>query len=87
MQRLLLGPNAEYPGYTLRIVGHSLGAGIGVILGLMLRRTYPNLRCICYSPPGGLLTWKLATECSEFVNSFVLDSDLVPRLSVNNMER
>lgn len=39
------------------------------------------------SPPGGLLTWDIATECSEFVTSFVLDSDIVPRLSVHNMER
>jgi len=59
----------------------------GVILSLMLRNSYPNLRCICYSPPGGLLTWKLATECADFVHSFVLDSDIVPRLSVDNMER
>ncbi|KAL9185551.1 hypothetical protein ACHAXT_003328 [Thalassiosira profunda] len=87
LQRLLLGENAEFADYQLRIVGHSLGAGIGVILGLMYRNTYPNLRCICYSPPGGLLTWDLAKECSAFVNSFVLDSDIVPRLSVNNMER
>lgn len=48
LQKLLLGDNAEYPDYTLRIVGHSLGAGIGVILSLMLRNTYPSLRCICY---------------------------------------
>eukprot|EP00581_Thalassiosira_minuscula_P017688 CAMPEP_0183719448 /NCGR_PEP_ID=MMETSP0737-20130205/12381_1 /TAXON_ID=385413 /ORGANISM="Thalassiosira miniscula, Strain CCMP1093" /LENGTH=920 /DNA_ID=CAMNT_0025949167 /DNA_START=269 /DNA_END=3028 /DNA_ORIENTATION=- len=87
LQGLLLGDTAQYPGYSLRIVGHSLGAGIGVILSLMLRNTYPALRCLCYSPPGGLLTWELARECSEFVNSFVLDSDIVPRLSVNNMER
>mmetsp|Transcript_16662 Transcript_16662/g.36005 ORF Transcript_16662/g.36005 Transcript_16662/m.36005 type:complete len:726 (+) Transcript_16662:89-2266(+) len=87
LQELLLGENADFPDYNLRIVGHSLGAGIGVILSLMLKNTYPNLRCICYSPPGGLLTWELATECSEFVNSFVLDSDIVPRLSINNMER
>ena len=87
LQRLLSEGNTEYPDYTLRIVGHSLGAGIGVVLSLMLRTTYPDLRCICYSPPGGLLTWELAKECSEFVNSFVLDSDIVPRLSVDNMER
>ena len=87
LQSLLLGENAEYPDYTLRIVGHSLGAGIGVILSYMLRNTFPNLRCLCYSPPGGLLSWDLAKECSEFVNSFVLDSDIVPRLSLNNMER
>ncbi|KAL3779019.1 hypothetical protein HJC23_011458 [Cyclotella cryptica] len=86
LDKLLLGENSEYSDYTLRIVGHSLGAGIGVILSLMLRNTFPNLRCICYSPPGGLLTWELATSCSDFVNSFVLDSDIVPRLSLNNME-
>jgi len=87
LDKLLLGENSEYSDYTLRIVGHSLGAGIGVILSLMLRNTFPRLRCICYSPPGGLLTWELATACSDFVNSFVLDSDIVPRLSLNNMER
>lgn len=87
LHTLLLGENAEYQDYTLRIVGHSLGAGIGVILSYMLRNTFPTLRCICYSPPGGLLSWELAKECSEFVNSFVLDSDIVPRLSINNMER
>jgi hypothetical protein len=87
LQSLLLGENAEYPDYTLRIVGHSLGAGIGVLLGFMLRTTFSNLRCLCYSPPGGFLTWELATGCSDFVTSFVLDSDIIPRLSVNNMER
>ncbi|KAL7481992.1 hypothetical protein ACHAW6_007666 [Cyclotella cf. meneghiniana] len=86
LDKLLLGEHSEYSDYTLRIVGHSLGAGIGVILSLMLRNTFPGLRCICYSPPGGLLTWELATACSDFVNSFVLDSDIVPRLSLNNME-
>jgi sn1-specific diacylglycerol lipase len=86
LSTLLLGDTARYPNYTLRIVGHSLGAGIGVILSLMLRGTYPTLRCICYSPPGGLLTWELAKQCSTFVNSFILDSDIVPRLSVNNVE-
>ena len=86
LEKLLLG-NAEYSDYTLRIVGHSLGAGIGVILSLMLRNTFPDLRCTCYSPPGGFITWRLAKECSDFVNTFVLDSDLVPRLSINNMER
>jgi hypothetical protein len=87
LDTILLGEHAQYRGYTLRIVGHSLGAGIGVILSLMLRNKFPNLRCLCYSPPGGLLTWELATSCFDFVNSFVLDSDIVPRLSLNNMER
>lgn len=61
---------------------------------MFLRRTresfsvsYNIVFFLTQPPQGGLLTWKLATECSEFVNSFVLDSDIVPRLSVNNMER
>lgn len=87
LETLLMGDNAQCRGYALRIVGHSLGGGIGVILSLMLRQTYPNLRCIAYSPPGGLLTHDLATSCSEFVNTFILDSDIVPRLSLDNMER
>lgn len=86
LNKLLLDENAGYSDYTLRIVGHSLGAGIGVILSLMLKKTFPNLHCICYSPPGGFITWRLAKECSSFVNSFVLDSDIVPRLSIKNME-
>ena len=28
----------------------------------------------------------MAKQCSTFVNSFILDSDIVPRLSLNNME-
>ena len=87
LDTLLLGENTEFGDYTLRIVGHSLGSGIGVILSLMLRSKFPNLRCLCYSPPGGLLTWELATSCSDYVSSFVLDSDIVPRLSISNMER
>ena len=78
---------SEYSDYTLRIVGHSLGAGIGAILSLMLKSTFPSLKCTCYSPPGGFITWRLAKECSDFVNTFILDSDIVPRLSLNNMER
>lgn len=86
LERLLLGPNAEYSHYNLRIVGHSLGAACACLLSFMLRRQFPNLRCVCYSPPGGFITRKLAEECKDFVSSFVLDSDLVPRLSVDSME-
>ena len=86
LERLLLGPNAEYSHYNLRIVGHSLGAACACLLSFMLRRQYPTLRCVCYSPPGGFITRKLAEGCKDFVSSFVLDSDLVPRLSVDSME-
>ena len=77
----------QYPEYTLRIVGHSLGAGCAVLLATMLRKEYPSLRCLAFSPPGGCCTYDTATNCKNFVTSYILNSDLVPRLSVENMEK
>jgi len=86
LDTLLLGIDAVYPHYTLRITGHSLGAGTATLLGYMMKRKFPNLRVTSISPPGGFITWRLAIECKEFVTSYVLDSDLVPRLSIDAME-
>ena len=86
MDRLLVGPNAEYLGYQLRFVGHSLGGATSTVLSFMMRQKYPTLRCINFSPPGCTLSWKLATESQEFCTSFVLDCELVPRLSLDSME-
>ncbi len=43
--------------YELTIVGHSLGAGVGSILAILLKNDYPSLKCFSYSPPGGLLRY------------------------------
>ncbi len=86
LDSLLKCVGAEYPHYKLRLTGHSLGAGCATILGYILRQRFPDLRVVAISPPGGFLTYRLATECKSFVTSFVLDSDLVPRLSVATME-
>ena len=86
LDRLLLGSDAVYPDYSLRLTGHSLGAATCTLLSFMLRPKFPTLRCLNYSPPGCSLTWELATECHEWCNSFVLDSDLVPRLTIDGME-
>jgi len=87
LDKIFQDPTSKIRDYTLRIVGHSLGAGCALILGFMLRRKYPTLRCLLYSPPGGLLTWNSATNCKDYVTAFVLDNELVPRLSVENMEQ
>ena len=86
LERLLLGESALYPDYTLRLVGHSLGAATCTILSYMLKGTYPSIRVINYSPPGCSLTWDMATKCQDWCLSFVLDSELVPRLSYDAME-
>lgn len=70
-------------GYSLRIVGHSLGAGAAVFLSLMLRRDFPDLRCLAYCTPGGLLSPGLAEYTKAFTLTFVLGRDLVPRLTLD----
>jgi len=83
LERLL---EREYPDYHLRIVGHSLGAGVCTLLGYVLRPKYPSLKVFGFSPPGCTMTWDLATSCTDWSTSFVLDSDIVSRLSVLALE-
>lgn len=42
--------------YDLVLVGHSLGAGTAAILAIMLKETYPTVKCYAFAPPGGLLS-------------------------------
>ncbi|XP_061086996.1 diacylglycerol lipase-beta isoform X2 [Conger conger] len=74
------------PEYRLVITGHSLGAGTASVLAILLRSAFPTLQCYAFSPPGGLLSKALAEYSKEFVVSVVLGKDLVPRLSIPNME-
>ena len=83
LERLL---EHDHPDYSLRIVGHSLGAGVSTLLGYVLRSRYPSLKVFGFSPPGMTMTWDMATRCHAFATSFVLDSDIVPRLSVLALE-
>ncbi|EJK46551.1 hypothetical protein THAOC_34774 [Thalassiosira oceanica] len=75
----------ENPTYGLRVIGHSLGAGVAAVLGLMLRQQFPNLHCLCFSPPGCVFTSGMAAESKKFCCSFVLHDDLVPRLSYDSL--
>lgn len=74
------------PEYKLVITGHSLGAGTAALLAIMLKNSYPTLKCYAFSPPGGLVSKALADYSKDFVISVVLGKDLVPRLSLPNME-
>ncbi|XP_067286851.1 diacylglycerol lipase-beta [Pseudorasbora parva] len=74
------------PEYRLVITGHSLGAGTASLLAVLLRSTHPTLECFAFSPPGGLMSKALADYSKQFVVSVVLGKDLVPRLSIPNME-
>lgn len=74
------------PEYKLVITGHSLGAGTASLLAVLLRSTHPTLECYAFSPPGGLVSKALADYSKQFIISVVLGKDLVPRLSIPNME-
>ncbi|NWR63457.1 DGLB lipase, partial [Bucorvus abyssinicus] len=74
------------PEYKLMIVGHSLGGGTASILAIMLRNSFPTLRCYAFSPPGGLLSKSLADYTKHFIVSVIVGKDLVARLSMPNME-
>ncbi|XP_069762799.1 diacylglycerol lipase-beta [Narcine bancroftii] len=72
--------------YNLIVTGHSLGAGAAAILAIKLHESYPGLRCYAFSPPGGLLSKALADYSKGFILSIVLGQDLIPRLSLRNIE-
>ncbi|XP_004705965.1 diacylglycerol lipase-beta [Echinops telfairi] len=74
------------PEYHLVLVGHSLGAGAAALLALMLKKAYPQVRCYAFSPPRGLLSKSLYEYSKSFTVSLVLGKDVIPRLSVTNME-
>ncbi|KAG8513677.1 Sn1-specific diacylglycerol lipase beta, partial [Galemys pyrenaicus] len=74
------------PEYRLVIVGHSLGAGAAALLAIMLRHSHPQVRCYAFSPPRGLLSKSLYEYSKNFIVSLVLGKDVIPRLSVTNLE-
>uniref|UniRef100_A0A8D0P750 Diacylglycerol lipase-beta n=1 Tax=Sus scrofa TaxID=9823 RepID=A0A8D0P750_PIG len=74
------------PEYRLVVVGHSLGAGAAALLAIMLRNQYPQVRCYAFSPPRGLLSKSLYEYSKSFIVSLVLGKDVIPRLSVTNLE-
>ncbi|EAW55036.1 KCCR13L, isoform CRA_c [Homo sapiens] len=74
------------PEYRLVIVGHSLGGGAAALLATMLRAAYPQVRCYAFSPPRGLWSKALQEYSQSFIVSLVLGKDVIPRLSVTNLE-
>lgn len=70
----------------MRLTGHSLGAGTAAILSFMMRGKYPDLKCSCFCPPGCSVSENMAEDCKEYLTSYVLDHDIVPRMSLGSLE-
>lgn len=58
---------------------------MGCLLGhviphlLIVYFRYPNVKCYAFCPPGCTVSMNLATECEDFVTSFVVGNDIIPR--------
>jgi len=72
--------DSRYKDYQLIVVGHSLGAGCASLLAILYKEEYPQLRCIAYSPPGGLMSYDAAVHCSAYVTSVMIGDDWISRL-------
>lgn len=82
----LIGDGCECDGYSIRIVGHSLGGAIASLLGVRLRCRFPNLYVYAYGPLP-CVDSDVAEACSEFVTSIVLDNEFSSRLSYGSIRR
>lgn len=84
---VLMAALEEYK-YKLVVVGHSLGAGTASLITLMLHEEIPNqdMHCYAYAPPC-VVSPNLALTCSDFITSFCLGDDCVPRLSYGSLFR
>ncbi|KAL7567944.1 hypothetical protein ACA910_019654 [Epithemia clementina (nom. ined.)] len=83
LEKLLLEDNALYPNYSLRLVGHSLGAAACTILSYMLRPRFPSLRCVNYSPPGYIVP-RLSFDAMTAWRDEILD--VIGRIKVPKAE-
>ena len=77
-------------GYSLEIVGHSLGAGIAILLALLLDEHLPHLdvHATAFAPPC-VLSPSLADlpRTQRLVDSIVNGADFVSCLSLGSVER
>ncbi|XP_044400060.1 uncharacterized protein [Triticum aestivum] len=77
----------EFPDYQIKVIGHSMGAGIGAILTYILREHYDFTSCTCLAfGPAACMTWELAESGKDFITSLVNRDDVVPALSKVAME-
>eukprot|EP00817_Percolomonadidae_sp_ATCC50343_P007028 CAMPEP_0117421708 /NCGR_PEP_ID=MMETSP0758-20121206/2717_1 /TAXON_ID=63605 /ORGANISM="Percolomonas cosmopolitus, Strain AE-1 (ATCC 50343)" /LENGTH=336 /DNA_ID=CAMNT_0005203937 /DNA_START=91 /DNA_END=1098 /DNA_ORIENTATION=+ len=73
----------EYTNYRFLIIGHSLGAGVAALLGLLLKPQYPSLKVLGFSAPK-CVSSVLLSQCQSFVETFIYMDDVVPLMSLSS---
>jgi len=77
-------------GYQLRVLGHSLGAGVASVLTMLLANDFSNIiHCFAYSCPGAVFSIDFAKSyhVKRLVTTVVLSDDMIPRTSLKTLER
>lgn len=81
----------KYAECNLIILGHSLGAGVALVLSTLLWSRYEDLRsriqCLAYSPPGGVLSAATVEYCSSFTIGCFYGQDMIPRIAQHTFDR
>ncbi|KAM5568886.1 hypothetical protein ABKV19_016418 [Rosa sericea] len=83
----LLKALGEYPEYTVKVVGHSLGGGTAALLTYILReqRELSSSTCITFAP-AACITMELAESGKHFITTIINGSDLVPTFSAASVD-
>ncbi|XP_078167637.1 uncharacterized protein LOC144562309 [Carex rostrata] len=73
----------QHPDYSVKIIGHSMGAAIASILTYMLRehKELSSCTCIAYGS-AACMTWDLAESGKDFITTLVNRTDAVPSFSL-----
>lgn len=70
------------PGFSLQVVGHSMGGGTAALLTMMLRADaqFKDVTCIAFATPA-CVTKELGESCVPYVTTIINGSDVVPTIS------
>ncbi|AYU77942.1 Lipase (class 3) family protein [Leishmania donovani] len=87
LQQLLRG---SFAGKKVVVLGHSLGAGVALILSAILWSDHTvlrnRLRCLAYAPPGGTVSKSLMEYQKGFVAAACMGYDMIPRLAQHTFD-
>lgn len=83
--------SGKYKNSKLVVLGHSLGAGVSLLLSTILWSDQPALRsrlqCLAYSPPGGLMSVATVEYCASFTFGCFSGQDMIPRIAQHTFDR
>eukprot|EP00546_Thalassionema_frauenfeldii_P020018 CAMPEP_0178901346 /NCGR_PEP_ID=MMETSP0786-20121207/3969_1 /TAXON_ID=186022 /ORGANISM="Thalassionema frauenfeldii, Strain CCMP 1798" /LENGTH=347 /DNA_ID=CAMNT_0020572433 /DNA_START=468 /DNA_END=1511 /DNA_ORIENTATION=- len=73
--------------YKVILTGHSLGAGVASLVGLLLKQKWPSLPLHVYAfAPPPMVDRYGSLSCQDYVTTVVNQWDIIPRASLSNVQ-